>query len=108
MSIDTVDSEADGTSQSSNGSAVRAISVSALSKSPNAVGPSGWPIKHTESANGSDPGAKKSAGIAGEPVTPSLLMPWAEAQSCKLKGSKVKENKLSWKIICSLGRNGRS
>jgi hypothetical protein len=39
--------------------------------------------------------------IDSEPITPSDLMPWAEERSCKLKGIKVKADKLSWKITCN-------
>jgi len=38
----------------------------------------------------------------GSPLGPSELMPWAEDQGCKIKGVKLKQNKLTWKLICSM------
>jgi hypothetical protein len=40
--------------------------------------------------------------LASDPIGPSTLMPWAEEQNCRIRGIKVEQNKLTWKIICNM------
>jgi hypothetical protein len=40
--------------------------------------------------------------VTSEPITAETLMPWAEAQGCKIRSVKVRDNELSWKLRCKL------
>jgi hypothetical protein len=40
--------------------------------------------------------------LGSDPVGPSVLMPWADEQGCKIKGVEVEQNKLTWKLICNM------
>jgi hypothetical protein len=40
--------------------------------------------------------------VTSDPITAETLMPWAEAQGCKIRGVKVRNNELSWKLRCKL------
>ena len=40
--------------------------------------------------------------VTSDPITAQTLMPWAEAQGCKIRGVKVRKNELSWKLRCNL------
>ncbi len=71
----TTRSSSETGSHGSNGSALRRTSVSATPKSTSwnasmSMGPRAVPTRQIWPVNGSEPGAKKSAGIAGEPGTP--------------------------------------
>jgi hypothetical protein len=38
--------------------------------------------------------------VTSDPITPSALMPWAEEQGCRIRGIKVEDNRLTWRIAC--------
>jgi hypothetical protein len=40
--------------------------------------------------------------MTGEPLTAEKLMPWAESQGCRIRGARVEENELSWKLSCRM------
>lgn len=40
--------------------------------------------------------------VTTEPITAKTLMPWAEAQGCKISGVKVVDQKLKWKLRCKI------
>lgn len=40
--------------------------------------------------------------VTNDPITVSTLMPWAEAQGCKIRGIKAVEDKLTWKLRCKM------
>lgn len=45
---------------------------------------------------------KVTSCVTSEPMTAETLMPWAEKQGCKVRGARVEENRLSWKLRCRM------